>query len=65
MKCYLQCKVDGECLQVSKKQLQWLIEHATDHNVTEMYDIIILNGKNTVKVETSRGLETVLKILQH
>jgi hypothetical protein len=63
MKCFLECKVDGERMQVSKQQLKWLIEHATDHNLTEIY-IVVVNGNIQGRYTTSKGLETVLKILQ-
>jgi hypothetical protein len=65
MKCYLQCKVDGERLGVSKRQLQWLIEHATDYELTKLYDIVIENGSIQGRYTTVDGLLTVLKMLQH
>lgn len=64
MKCYLECKVDGERLRVSKKQLVWLISHATDQDVTSTYNIIVVTEYGEGRYSSSKYLDALLKVLK-
>jgi hypothetical protein len=64
MKYFLECKADGERLQVNKKQLIWLIEHATDRDVTSTYNIVVVNEYGEGRYSSSKHLDALLKVLK-
>ena len=61
LEIYLRCKSDRSLCEISLKQLKWLREHATDYNLTEIYDVAVYIDECLELAQTAEDLEDILQ----